>query len=131
MIAKTKQYIQDIRVEWTRVSKPEWKDVQGNSFVVIVATLILATFLWLTDGADKLPHWTGKSKELTDLITPPFTFLALLPLVIPFLVSRFMEEWKFSIIIGLIPVTAATILHLTAGGPVTGFGIAWLRSLFL
>jgi len=83
MIAKTKQYIQDIRAEWTRVSKPEWKDVQGNSFVVIVATLILAIFLWLADGADKLPHWTGKSKELTDLITPGFTFLALLPLVIP------------------------------------------------
>merc|ERR1712096_255989 len=97
--------------------------VQGNSFVVIVATLILAIFLWLADGADKLPHWTGKSKELTDLITPGFTFLTLLPLVIPFLVSRFMEEWKFSIIVGLIPVTATMILHLTAGGPVTGFGI--------
>ena len=131
MIAKTKKYFQDIQNEWTKVSKPEWKEVRGNSFVVITATAILIAFLWLVDGADQLPRWTGDSKEVTDLVTPGFALLAVLPLAIPFIFSRLMDNWKFSIVIGLIPVTVAVVLHLTTGGPVTGFGIVWLRSLFL
>ena len=64
MIAKTKKYFQDIQNEWTKVSKPEWKEVRGNSLVVITATAILIAFLWLVDGADQLPVGLEAQKKL-------------------------------------------------------------------
>ena len=59
MITRIKTFIRDIRAEWDKVSKPDRKEVQGNTLVVIVACAILGLFLWLVDGNTEYPGWVS------------------------------------------------------------------------
>jgi len=36
-------------MEWGKVTKPTWDEVQGRTGVVLVGTGVLAIFLWLVD----------------------------------------------------------------------------------
>jgi len=49
MIKRIKKYLKEVRLEWGKVTKPTWEEVQGRTGVVLVGTGILAIFLWIVD----------------------------------------------------------------------------------
>ena len=49
MIKRIKKYLKEVRLEWGKVTKPKWDEVQGRTGVVLVGTGILAFFLWIID----------------------------------------------------------------------------------
>ena len=126
MITRIKKYLREIRLEWDKVSKPGWKDVQGNTLVVIVASAILGVFLWMIDGNTEYPKWAGRDQFEYGIVF----LIALIPLII-FIAKRFTPKWKMAIPISLAPLAIVVILHFVSKEPVSGFGLAWLRELFI
>ncbi|MCZ6676713.1 MAG: preprotein translocase subunit SecE [Candidatus Poribacteria bacterium] len=124
MIARTKKYIQDIKLEWGKVSKPQWKDVQGNTIVVIVACAIIGIFLWLVDGNTTYPKW---------LSIHGMILLVGIVLVAPLIVKRYTPRWQLTIPIALIPLIVVLCYHFVFNSPepIRGFGLSLLRSWFI
>ena len=127
MIARIKKYIREIQLEWEKVSKPKWKEVQGNTLVVIVACVILGVFLWLVDGNTRYPKWSdGVQIEWRGTIL----LIALIPAV-PLIARRYTPKWIMTIPFAFIPLVIVLILHFVSDEPIAGFGVAWLRDLFI
>lgn len=49
MIKRIKKYFKEVKIEWGKVTKPSWEEVQGRTGVVVVGTGILAVFLFVVD----------------------------------------------------------------------------------
>ncbi len=126
MITRIKKYLREIKLEWDKVSKPEWKEVQGNTFVVIVASAILGIYLWLVDGNTEYPKWSNKDGFEYGIVL----LVALIPLI-PLIAKRFTPKWKTTIPLSLVPLAIVLLFHFVSKDAVAGFGLAWLRELFL
>jgi preprotein translocase SecE subunit len=122
MIARVKKYFQEIRIEWEKVSKPDWKDVRGNTFIVIVACAILGFFLWLVDGNAAYPTWTSELGLILLIVIIP---------IIPLIAKRFTSKWKVSIPIVILPLAIAVCFRFILEQEIQGFGLSLLRDLFI
>ena len=123
MIARTKRYIQEIQLEWQKVSKPDWKEVQGNTIVVLIACAILAFFLWLVDGQKAFPNW---------LSIPGIVLLVIVvPLCVYFITRNLTPQWKLITLASLAPLVIVLIIYFVFDYSVQGFGMALLREWFL
>ena len=49
MIERLRNYLREVKLEWSKVSKPSYKEVWGSTVVVIVAVAIVAVFLFFVD----------------------------------------------------------------------------------
>jgi preprotein translocase subunit SecE len=49
MIKKFQQFGSDVKYEMGKVSWPDWNDLKGSSYVVLVFSLILTLYLFLVD----------------------------------------------------------------------------------
>ena len=122
MIARVKKYLQEIRIEWEKVSKPDWKDVRGNTLVVIVACAILGFFLWLVDGNAAYPNWTSEFG---------LVLLVVLVIIVPLVVKRYTPKWKVSIPIVILPLAIVACFFFIIDQEIKGFGLSLLRDLFI
>ena len=144
MIARLKNYIQGINLEWQKVSKPDIKEVQGSTITVIVASALLGLFIGLVDGNSAFPKW---SSPLSWIV------LAALPVVAFFFVrswenqpqssreantpsdtSFFGDEKNRKLIVtavACIPLIAALVSQYALNTALEGFGMAFLRALFI
>ena len=123
MIARIKNYIQNIILEWQKVSKPDAEQVRGSTIVVLVASGMLGLFLWLVDGSSGRPVWTW----------PMNLLLILIPISV-FVLGKGLENrrihWTAVACIPLIVVLIGTYV-LQLDEPLRGFGMSFLRELFL
>ena len=130
MIARIKKYVREIFLEWEKVSKPDWKRVKANTLVVIIATLILGIYIALIDGNEDFPVWVT-----SDIIFGPGLILLFVLLIVPlsWFARRFTSRWEILIPVSLAPLLITLVLHyiVMPSDPVSGFGIAWLRELFM
>jgi len=46
---QTMAFLKDVRVEMTKVTWPTWQELKGQTIVVIVAVLMIATFIGIVD----------------------------------------------------------------------------------
>jgi len=46
---QTVAFLKDVRVEMTKVTWPTWQELKGQTIVVIVAVLMIATFIGIVD----------------------------------------------------------------------------------
>ena len=123
MIARIRKYLREIKLEWSKVSKPERKDIQGNTLVVIVACAIVGVFLWAVDGNTGYPEW---------LSIPGIILLIGIIVLVPWIAKRFTPKWKLAVPISLIPLAIVMFSHYVLGKQsIAGFGLALLRSLFI
>ncbi len=51
MIAKTSEFLANVKGELKKVTWPTKKDTYASTLAVIVLVLIVATFLWVVDSA--------------------------------------------------------------------------------
>ena len=122
MITRIKTFIRDIRAEWDKVSKPDRKEVQGNTLVVIVACAILGIFLWMVDGNTEYPGWVSIHGIILLLgIIVGVTVIA----------KRYIPRWPIAFLISLIPLIVVTVAYFALDYSIEGFGLALLRSLFI
>ena len=49
MIKKIMQFSSDVKYEMSKVSWPEWDDLKGSTYVVLILSLILTVFLFIVD----------------------------------------------------------------------------------
>ena len=130
MIARIKKYVREIFLEWEKVSKPDWKQVKANTLVVVVATLILGVYIALVDGNKDFPVWVT-----SDVIFGPGLILLFVLLIAPlsWFVRRFTSRWEILIPISIAPLLITLTLHyiVMPSDPVSGFGISWIRELFM
>ena len=49
MIKKVQQFGSDVKYEMNKVSWPEWNDLKGSTYVVLILSLILTVFLFIVD----------------------------------------------------------------------------------
>jgi|TARA_B110000263_G_scaffold93797_1_gene82030 preprotein translocase subunit SecE len=49
MIKKVQQFGYDVKFEMSKVSWPDWDDLKGSTYVVLVLSLILTIFLFVVD----------------------------------------------------------------------------------
>ena len=122
MIARTKTFIRDIRAEWDKVSKPDRKEVQGNTLVVIVACAVLGIFLWLVDGNTEYPGWVS----IHGIIV-----LIGIVVCVTVIARRFTPRWHIAFLVSLIPLIVVAVAYFALDYSASGFGFALLRSLFL
>ena len=122
MIAQIKKYIQETQLEWQKVSKPDRKEVQSNTLVVLVACACLGLFLWLVDGNSTYPKWSTLHGAVV-----------MVPLIVAvFLISRvILQRWKMALLISIVPLAVVLIFKFAFNHPLDGFGMALLRSLFI
>ncbi|MDE0301106.1 MAG: preprotein translocase subunit SecE [Candidatus Poribacteria bacterium] len=122
MIAQIKRYLQETQLEWQKVSKPDRKEVQSNTLVVIVACACLGLFLWLVDGSSLLPNWTSLHGAI--LIVP-------LTIAIFLIARAILQRWRTALLISLIPLAVVLMFEYVLDQSLRGFGMALLRSLFI
>lgn len=139
MIARFKNYIQGINQEWQRVSKPDAKEVQGSTITVIVASAVLGLFIGLVDGNSAFPDWNNPLGWI---------FLAALPIVVFFFVRSWENQPQSSreaelsdgnegsrkviaAAIACIPLIAVLVSQYLLNSSLEGFGMAFLRTLFI
>ncbi len=122
MIAKIKTYIQNILLEWQKVSKPDWEQVRGSTIVVLIASAMLGVFIWLVDGNTASPKWDW----------PTELFLVLIPIGVFFLGKGLENRRLLATGIALLPlvVVIANNYLLNQDG-LKGFGMSFLRNIFL
>ena len=122
MITRIKTFIRDIRAEWDKVSKPDRKEVQGNTLVVIVACVMLGVFLWIVDGNTEYPGWVS--------IHGIILLIAII-VCITVVARRYTPRWHLAFLVSLIPLIAVAVAYFVLDYSVEGFGFALLRRLFL
>ena len=49
MIKKVQQFGHDVKFEMNKVSWPDWSDLKGSTYVVLILSLILTVFLFIID----------------------------------------------------------------------------------
>ena len=49
MIRKFQQFGSDVKYEMSKVSWPDWNDLKGSSYVVLIFSLILTIYLFFVD----------------------------------------------------------------------------------
>ncbi len=143
MIARLKNYIQGITLEWQKVTKPDMKEVQGSTITVIVASALLGLFIGLVDGNSALPKWSS-----------PLSWIVLIAL--PIVVFFFVRSWEnqpqssreanaagdslfgneknrklVATAIACIPLIAVLVSQYVLNTSLQGFGMAFLRTLFI
>jgi preprotein translocase SecE subunit len=122
MITRIKRFIRDIQAEWSKVSKPDRKEVQGNTLVVIVACALLGIFLWIIDGNTGYPGWISIHGIILLIgIIVGVTVIA----------RRYTSRWHIAFLISLIPLIVVAVAFFAFGYSIEGFGLALLRSLFI
>ncbi len=122
MIRQIKKYFQETQLEWQKVSKPDRKEVQSNTFVVLVACACLGLFLWLVDGNSTFPNWRSIHGAV---ILVPLTIAVLL-------ISRaILQRWRMALLISIVPLAVVALFAYVFENPLEGFGMALLRSLFI
>ena len=123
MIKRIKNYIQNIILEWQKVTKPDAEQVRGSTIVVLIASAMLGAFIWLVDGSPANPEW----------IWPANIILIAIPIVV-FVLSKESENRRIHITaiacVPLIVVLVGTYV-LNLDEPLKGFGMSFLRELFL
>ena len=139
MIARFKNYIQGITQEWQRVSKPDAKEVQGSTITVIVASALLGLFIGIVDGNPAFPRWGNPLG---------WVFLVILPIAVFFIVRSWENQPQssreselsdgnegsrkiFAAAIACIPLIAVVVSQYVLDSPLEGFGMAFLRALFI
>ena len=144
MITRLKNYIQGIRLEWQKVTKPDMKEVQGSTITVIVASALLGLFIGLVDGNSAFPEWRS-----------PLSWVVLI--AIPIVVFFFVKSWEnqprssreakassddsffgneqnrklVATAIACIPLIAVVVSRYLLSTSLEGFGMAFLRTLFI
>ena len=122
MIKRIKTFLRDIQAEWGKVSKPDRKEVQGNTLVVIVACVILGIFLWIVDGNTEYPGWVS--------IHGIILLLGII-VCITVIAKRYTPRWQIAFLISLIPLIVVAVSYVALDYSIEGFGLALLRSLFI
>ncbi len=122
MITRIKTFIRNIRAEWDKVSKPDRKEVQGNTLVVIVACVILGIFLWIVDGNTEYPGWVS----IHGII-----LLVGIIVCVTVVAKRYTPRWPIAFLISLIPLIVVAASYFALNYSIEGFGLALLRSLFI
>ena len=138
MIARFKNYIQGISQEWQRVSKPDAKEVQGSTITVIIASALLGLFIGIVDGNSAFPRWGNPLG---------WVFLVVLPVVVFYIMRSWENQpqsreselatdsgtnWKIlATAIACIPLVAVLVSQYALNTPLEGFGMAFLRTLFI
>jgi preprotein translocase SecE subunit len=122
MIARIKNYIQNIVLEWQKVSKPDAEQVRGSTIVVLIASGMLGLFLWLVDGSSVRPIWTW----------PVNLILIIIPLSV-FVLGKGLEKRRIHItVIACIPLIVVLMsTYVLQLDTLRGFGMSFLRELFL
>ncbi|RKU29682.1 preprotein translocase subunit SecE [Candidatus Poribacteria bacterium] len=123
MIARFKAYIQNIILEWQKVSKPDWEQVRGSTVVVLIASAMLGIFLWLVDGSSAQPVWKW----------PANIILVIIPAGVFFFGKGLEKRRIHYTAIACIPlvVVLITTYALNLNEPLSGWGMSFLRQLFL
>ena len=49
MIKKVMQFGYDVKFEMNKVSWPDWSDLKGSTYIVLILSLILTVFLFIID----------------------------------------------------------------------------------
>ncbi|MDZ7332743.1 MAG: preprotein translocase subunit SecE [candidate division KSB1 bacterium] len=49
MFEKINRFLQEVRQEMAKVSWPSRDELKGTTIIVIVLTIVLSVFIWLTD----------------------------------------------------------------------------------
>ena len=49
MIKKVQQFGYDVKFEMNKVSWPDWSDLKGSTYVVLILSLILTVFLFIIE----------------------------------------------------------------------------------
>lgn len=122
MITRIKTFIRNIRAEWDKVSKPDRKEVQGNTLVVIVACVILGIFLWIVDGNTEYPGWVS----IHGII-----LLVGIIVCVTVIAKHYTPRWQIAFLISLIPLIVVAASYFALNYSIEGFGLALLRSLFI
>jgi preprotein translocase SecE subunit len=122
MIARIKKFLRDIQAEWAKVTKPDRKEVQGNTLVVIVACVILGVFLGIVDGNTEYPTWIS----IHGII-----LLVGIVVCVAVIAKHNTPRWKIASAISLIPLIIAAVSYFAFDYSIEGFGLALLRSLFI
>ena len=122
MIAKIKNYIQNIILEWQKVSKPDAEQVRGSTIVVLIASGMLGLCLWLVDGSSGTPEWKW----------PMNLILIIIPVSV-FVLGKGLEKRRLHITaIACIPLIVVLIsTYVLQLDSLSGFGMSFLRDLFL
>jgi preprotein translocase SecE subunit len=122
MIAQIKKYVQETQLEWQKVSKPDRKEVQSNTLVVLVACACLGLFLWVVDGNTTYPAWVSLHGAV---------LVVLLTLVVFLAARAIMQRWRMALLISIIPLVVVLIFEYVFDYSLEGFGMSLLRSLFI
>ncbi len=123
MIARIRNYIQNIHLEWQKVSKPDMEQVRGSTIVVLIASAMLGVFLWLVDGSSVSPVWDW----------PANLILIVIPLAVFFLGKDFENRRVHYTLIACIPLLVVLVSNyvIKPADTLSGFGMSFLRELFL
>ena len=122
MIARIKTYIQNILIEWQKVSKPDLEQVRGSTIVVLIASAMLGVFIWLVDGNSASPKW-GWPSEL---------FLVLIPIVVFYLGKGLENKRLLATAAAFLPLVIVLVNnYLLKQDGLEGFGMSFLRNIFL
>ena len=49
MFNRIKHYLNEVKGEWSKVSKPSYDEVWGSTGVIIAATAVVVLYLWVID----------------------------------------------------------------------------------
>ena len=137
MLTRLKKYLQGIRLEWQKVTKPDMKEVQGSTITVIIASALLGLYIGIIDGNPKNPKWESPLSWI---------FLAALPVVV-FLIVKSWEDHSQSdrdpeaaiggnrkiiaAAVACIPLIAVLVSQYVLDTSLEGFGMLFLRDLFI
>ena len=137
MITRLKKYLQGIHLEWQKVTKPDMKEVQGSTITVLVASALLGLYIGVIDGNSAFPKWESPLSWI---------FLAALPVVV-FLIVKSWENQPQSdrdaeaaidknrkvvaAAVACIPLIAVLVSQYVLNTSLEGFGMAFLRTLFI
>ena len=137
MITRLKKYLQGIRLEWQKVSKPDMKEVQGSTITVLVASALLGFYIGVIDGNSAFPKWESPLSRV---------FLLALPIVVFLIVKSWEDQPKsdrdaeaavnpnrkfIAAAVASIPLIAVLVSQYALNTSLEGFGMAFLRTLFI
>jgi preprotein translocase SecE subunit len=121
MIARIKNYIQNILLEWQKVSKPDAEQVRGSTIVVLIASAMLGVFIWLVDGSSAKPTWQW----------PANLILIIIPIAVFGLGKNLENRRLLATAISCIPLIVILFsTYVLKNDSLSGFGMSFLRDLF-